>query len=443
MAEPSVLNADPRIMEARGLMMVHQIEEAEALYRKILEADPGTPEALNFIAMCELGRGNFATARDHLERALELDPNEEDLWKNYGIVLLAQNRAQDAVDAFDRVLSMEPKSLAVRLHRAAALERMGRAYDAAAAYECALSMAQMGGRWRSEATTPAELRPVVKHAMSYLIRERKRIFMELMQPARARYGARSIARVEQGLSVYLGDAAAEYADPRQDCSFFCVPGLSAEPFLDVASIPGMTRLAARHELLCTEFDAVRTKDMAWEPYFGTHDLALLRQQSVLDGSDGARVEAFFLYRRGRAEPMGQRACPGSFAAVSALPQPVRIPELGPDAFFLTVTPGTQVLKSHAITNARVSVELPLRVRGTCVRGVAGVARSWREGQCIAYDASFEHGLRNSDAGACSALVIDAWHPGLSAAERAALTLLFDGIREFDSLANVASPFGSS
>jgi aspartate beta-hydroxylase len=100
------------------------------------------------------------------------------------------------------------------------------------------------------------------------------------------------------------------------------------------------------------------------------------------------------------------------------------------------------LPSRGITNARVNVEIPLQVDGRCVRSVAGHEETWRRGACVAYDGSFAHELWNYGPGPCTALVLDAWHPELSAAERAALPLLFEGISQFHMAAGVEPPFGN-
>lgn len=431
---------DSPIMKARGLTVMHQIGAAEAIYRQILQVEPDTPEALNFVAMCELGRGEFSAALERLQRALKLEPEEPDLWKNLGIALLAVGRAQDAIDAFDRVLSMEPKTLPARLHRAAAFERLGNVYDATAAYDCVLTMAQKDGRWRSDKTTPAELQPVVRHAMRYVNRHRRQLLLDLLQPVRARYGAASLARVEQGLAIYLGEQPSEYVDVRQSCSFFHVPGLAGGPLLAAEALPGVARLVQQRATLRDELGAAIAGKLGVEPYFGTHDMDFLRRSGALDGAAGARLSAFFLYRRGAPERFGQMCCPRSTTAVDVLPQPVRVPGLGPDVFFAILAPGTHVLKSNGITNARISVEIPLQVAGDCVRTVAGSKQAWREGGCVAYDPSFEHELCNTAAGTSTALVLDAWHPDLSAAERAALTLLFNGISDYNRAANVEPAF---
>lgn len=433
------------IMKARGLTVVHQIDEAETLYQQILQTEPDTTEALNFVAMRELGRGDFAPALQRLQHALELAPEESDLWKNFGIALLAVGRAQDAVDAFDRVISMEPKLLPPHLHRAAAFERMGKVYEATAAYDGVLTLAQHSGRWRNQATTPAELRPVVHHAMRYVAEHRQQLFLDLLAPVRARYGAAALARVEAGLADYVQRAADEDdavdVAPRH-CSFFEVPGLAGGPFLAADAVPGVAQLAAEHALLREELDAALAGHLGVEPYFGTHNRDFLRSSGALDGGPGARLEAYFLWRRGEPERFGQRTSPHSVAAVAALPQAaqVRVQELGPDVFFVILAPETHVLPSTGITNARISVEIPLRTSGRCVRRAGGLERPWQVGAGIAYDPSYAHELTNAADGVSAALVLDAWHPDLSAAERAALALLFDGIRQYNADAQVAAPF---
>src|SRR5690348_17862314 len=71
-----------RIHQARAHAAQHRIGEAEAVYRKILADAPDTPEALNFVAMCSLSRGDPASAQRDLERAARLEPTQPEIWKN-------------------------------------------------------------------------------------------------------------------------------------------------------------------------------------------------------------------------------------------------------------------------------------------------------------------------------------------------------------------------
>src|SRR5574337_2101449 len=175
---------EARINQARAHAAQQRIDEAEAAYRDILKTAPDTPEALNFVAMCALARGESASAQRDREHAARLNPTEPEIWKNLGIVHLAQRRGGDALDAFDRALGLEPMHFASRLHRGAALEQLGRPDEATTAYFGALAAAQAHGKWRNDMTTPPGLRPAVKHAIAFVDRHRKRILMDLLQPLR-------------------------------------------------------------------------------------------------------------------------------------------------------------------------------------------------------------------------------------------------------------------
>src|SRR5690242_10604453 len=201
MQQSTAQTHEARINQARAHAAQHRIAEAEAVYRDILKDAPETPEALNFVAMCALARGDFAAAQHDLERAARVNPTEPEIWKNLGIVHLAQHRGGDALDAFDRALGIEPVHFAARLHRGAALEQLGRTEDATAAYFGAIVAAQNRGKWRNDVTTPPGLRPAVKHAIAFVEAHRKRILMDLLGPLRARHGATSLSRVEQGLEI--------------------------------------------------------------------------------------------------------------------------------------------------------------------------------------------------------------------------------------------------
>jgi len=150
---------EARINQARAHAAQHRIAEAEAVYRDILKSAPETPEALNFVAMCALARGELASAQRDLEHAARANPVEPEIWKNLGIVHLAQRRGDDALDAFDRALGLEPMHFAARLHRGAALEQLGRVDEAATTYFGALSAAQSRGKWRNDMTTPPACGP--------------------------------------------------------------------------------------------------------------------------------------------------------------------------------------------------------------------------------------------------------------------------------------------
>ena len=428
-----------RIHQARAHAAQHRIGEAEAVYRKILADAPDTPEALNFVAMCSLSRGDPASAQRDLERAARLEPTQPEIWKNLGIVHLAQQRFVDALDAFDRALGIEPVHFAARLHRGAALEQLGRTDDATAAYFGAIVAAQNRGKWRNDVTTPPGLRPAVKHAIAFVEAHRKRILMDLLRPLRARHGAASLSRVEQGLEIYLGERPADYPDKRQFCKFFYVPGLRATPYYERELFPWHAELEKHTDTIREELRGVLDQPIGVEPFLGTNDNTLLKEQNLLAGTRGeAQWNSFFFHRHGEVFEQNARRCPRTTEILASLPL-VHIRGHAPEVLFSILTPGSHILKHHGVTNTRLVTHLPLIIPEDCAISVGGVEHAWQEGRCVTFDDTFEHEAWNKSDKVRAVMILDSWHPDLSEAEREAIALLVGGIGDFNAAAKVDAP----
>jgi len=430
---------ETRINQARAHAVQQRIGEAEAVYRDILKTAPDTPEALNFVAMCALSRGEFAPAQRNLERAAQLEPTEPEIWKNLGIVHLAQHHNDDALDAFDRALGIEPVHFAARLHRGAALEQLGRLDEATTAYFGALVAAQTHGKWRNDVTTPPGLRPAVKHAIAFVDRHRKRILMDLMQPLRDRHGAASLARIEQGLEIYLQERPADYPDPRQYCKFFYVPGLRATPYYERELFPWHAELEKHTGTIRAELLGVLNEPIGVEPFLGTNDNTLLKEQNLLAGTRGhAEWNSFFFHRHGEVFEQNARRCPRTTEVLATLPL-VHIRGHAPEVLFSILTPGSHILKHHGVTNTRLVTHLPLIIPEDCAISVGGVEHAWQEGRCVTFDDTFEHEAWNRSDKLRAVMILDSWHPDLTEAEREAVALLVGGIGDFNQSAKVDAP----
>ena len=434
------LPADPqRIEHARAFARQGRIPEAEGAYRAILADAPDTPEALNFIAMCALARGDLVEAQGMLDHAAELEPAQPEIRKSLGIVHLAADRPQRALECFDRALQLDPQHFVARLHRGAALERLGRRDDAIANYYGAIVAAQDRGQWLNEATTAPGLRSVVKHAMRTVNAGRRQLFLDLLAPLRERHGAGALARVEQGLLIYLGDVPANGPDPRQRPKFFYVPGLRAQPYFERELFPWHAELEQHTEVIRAELRGVLADPQGVEPFLGTNDNELLKQQKLLAGTRGdAQWNSFFFHRHGEVFEANARRCPRTTRILDSLPL-VHIRGHAPEVLFSVLTPGSHILPHHGVTNTRLVTHLPLIVPEDCAIRVGGIDHAWQEGRCITFDDTFEHEAWNRSDKVRAVMILDSWHPDLTEAEREAIALLVGGIGDFNQAANVAAP----
>lgn len=432
-------NEDPRVYEARGHAAQHDIARAEALYREIIKTTPDLAEALNFIGMCELGRGELAAATQHLERAAASAPGEAEVWKNVGIVHLAQGHDGEALDAFERALGIEPQHFAARLHRAGAYEHMGRVDEAAAAYYGAIATAQTRGKWINDVSTPPELRMIVRHAIGFLDQHRKRIFHAWLAPLRERFGAAALARMDRTIDIYLDEVEPDDRDAHQQCTYLYVPGLGPAPVYPRARLPWAAALEGQHDAILDELAAVLAQPVGREPYLGSADLARLKENRLLESLHGKGAwEAFFFDHHGEPETRNRQRCPRTAAALDALPL-MRLEGHAPRTLFSIIRGGTHVLPRHGVTNARLTTWLPLRVPADCTFSIGGAARPLRAGECFSFDDTFEHEIWNRGDEPCIALAFDTWHPDLAAPEREAVAVLTREVGHFNRTARVNPP----
>jgi aspartyl/asparaginyl beta-hydroxylase (cupin superfamily) len=78
---------------------------------------------------------------------------------------------------------------------------------------------------------------------------------------------------------------------------------------------------------------------------------------------------------------------------------------------------THIHPHRGPTNLRVRCHLGISVPdGDCAIRVGAETRHWRDGECLVFDDTFEHEAWNHTADDRIVLIVDMWHPGLSATE---------------------------
>lgn len=414
---------------ARQLVGQKKMDEAERAYARVLEALPQNIEALSFIAGCALRRNQPAHGIALLEQALQVQADNPEILTTLGIAYQYSNRLSEAQAVLQRALGKAPKNFVARLHLAGVLERTGNDHGALTAYFGAIRMAQSDGQWLSDASTAPWLSDKVRHAMRYVSAGRPRLFAQVLEPLRARYGREALQRVEQSLSIYLGDSARPAGDPRQRPKFLYFPGLPSQPYLKREDVAWLTELESQTEVIREEAQAVLAAEGNLEPFlkFKSSDDA----RHFLQGTqEPPRWDAFFFYRHGARNDDNCRRCPRTSATLEALPL-VRIREHAPEICFSVLTPGTHILPHYGVTNTRIVVHLPLIVHGDCALRAGGEVHAWQEGRCVVFDDTYEHEAWNRGPRNRVVLLMDAWNPYLTEAERAALTDLVATIGDFN------------
>ncbi len=127
----------------RRAMQRHEagaLDEADRLYRAVLEAAPGQPDALRFLGFLQQERGQFAEARQLLCAAVEARPDDAPAWSRLGAVHNALGAPQEAMQAYDRALACDPRVVEAWNGRGNALMRLGGLETALESYDRALAL---------------------------------------------------------------------------------------------------------------------------------------------------------------------------------------------------------------------------------------------------------------------------------------------------------------
>jgi tetratricopeptide (TPR) repeat protein len=175
----SALEAGDRAMETRQIFerarashVQGNYAESEALYRRVLELNPGAALALEGLGVLMFQQGRTADAAtffergvaaqpgsarmhanlaealrvlgrteralQHVQRAQSIDPAFAQAWNTRGLIAYDEGRFTDALSAYLEAIAREPRLTAAHINQANALQALHRSSDAVAALRQAL-----------------------------------------------------------------------------------------------------------------------------------------------------------------------------------------------------------------------------------------------------------------------------------------------------------------
>lgn len=343
-----------------------------------------------------------------------------------GVEALRTGDASRAVELLTRVAELAPTEYASRLYLALALERSGDRHRATLQFARALNDAQTRGRWLNADTTPPALRPFVEHAVGAVRAGSRAAFLQVLEPLIQAFGRDALARVERCLRIYLREEPPIHTDPRQQPSFLFFPGLGASPYLDRSMFDWVDALEADTEAIRTELIKLLPDSAGRERVFDSEAL----EQIHLRGLDvPPSWNGYYFYRHGERREDNCASCPDTARALDRLPL-VHVREHGPEVLYSVFTPGTHLLPHRGVTNTRLVGHLPLIVPEDCALNVGGELHYWQPGKVVVFDDTYEHEAWNRSKQTRVVMIFDVWHPGLTAAERLAVTELVCAIGDF-------------
>jgi tetratricopeptide (TPR) repeat protein len=135
------LSPERRLM---ALAAEHQkegrLEEAERIYRRVLQQNPRNVDALRLLAQVASRADHADDAERMLQEAIRLAPDFMLAILDLGQLLKEQDRYAEAITCFDRAIALEPTQVQAHFMRAATLARASFTPEAAAAYRHCLEL---------------------------------------------------------------------------------------------------------------------------------------------------------------------------------------------------------------------------------------------------------------------------------------------------------------
>ena len=371
--------------------------------------------------MAALRAGDAATAHAALIQLKDGAPGIPAPW-----LLIAQaaerlGRDGEAEEAVSRYLKDEPRHLGALL-MIAALKARGRDERAAMAYyKTALGVAAL-----PTTTVSPVLAPMLREGEAFLAAANARFTAHLEQAIATPGLAKRAegARVREALDLLLGRRELYLQQP----SMFYFPGLPQRAFFERDEFAWLT--AVETETAAMREEALAAMKDGFVPYVQT---APDRPPASNLLRDDPSWSAYYLWQGGEIVAKHADRCPATMRALEHAPIPV-IKGRSPMAIYSLLKPGTHIQPHHGMLNTRLICHVPLIAPDGCALRVGSETRTWRQGEALIFDDSFEHEAWNRGGETRVVLLFEIWRPEISADERAALTEMFEAIDTYQGVA---------
>jgi aspartate beta-hydroxylase len=220
-------------------------------------------------------------------------------------------------------------------------------------------------------------------------------------------GGPELDRVKQYLLSFAHPERAPEAARWQAPDYPLFPGLRHRPFHERAELPAVVRLEAAAGSILQEWRALG--DQAHMRY-APPAMQALWQVRLLHymGVDLGSITGNFEVTRALLKELPGLCLDYPWA----------------DALFSCHSGRSHLAPHCSVDNLRLRCHLALQVPLGCRIRVADETRQWTNGQALLFEDSFEHEVWNDSEEPRVILIVDFWHPDLTAVERAALTAGF-------------------
>jgi tetratricopeptide (TPR) repeat protein len=117
----------------------HRLQEAGALYHRVLTADPHCTVALQNLGLIAIERGRFPYAIELISKAITCQPGDAGPYYNLGLAFHKSGQLAEAAAAYRRAGTLRPDFAEAHYNAGNALKELGRVNDAVTSYRQAIA----------------------------------------------------------------------------------------------------------------------------------------------------------------------------------------------------------------------------------------------------------------------------------------------------------------
>jgi protein O-GlcNAc transferase len=135
--------AQANIAKLQTALALHQqglLDQAEALYKEILQSQPHHPDALHLLGVIAYQSGNLLQAVNLIGAAIAVNPNNAGACNNHGNALYGLKRLDEALASYDQAIRLDPGYAKAHNNRGNALYDLKRLDEALASYGQAIRL---------------------------------------------------------------------------------------------------------------------------------------------------------------------------------------------------------------------------------------------------------------------------------------------------------------
>lgn len=393
---------------AREARRADRLDEAASSLNQLIGRAGEHPVALNMLGLTVLTQARREEAAALFRRAIAADPNSPELWMNLARAFREQGDDEGEREALEGALAIDQRHFMGLVRLAELFERTGDIGRAAERWSGVLAIAALIEE------RPAALEAMLEHAREVVAAQRAGFAAAVdggLEEARRALAAAERRRFDAAIDHALGRREI-YANQPAGMHF---PFLPADEYFERGHFPWLEQIEAQTDVIRSELEALLAEDRsAIRPYVAMEPGTPANKWSALDHK--LDWGALHLWKDGRRDEAVCARVPRTAAAVEALPLS-DLPGRTPTVFFSLLEPGTHLPAHTGVSNVRAIVHLPLIVPPGCAFRVGGETRQWEVGRAWVFDDTIEHEAWNRSDQLRAILIFDVWNPYITEVER--------------------------